>query len=101
MTLEWRAPQDAPSCCLSYWRNAAEPLNGGKPDVAIDRGLASWGAIAAGKPIVPMAGELEHVTDVEIAAHGAKMQAKNITEGYFYTDTSTVSPSILAVIKAL
>jgi hypothetical protein len=85
----------------SYWRVAGGSANGGTPDSAIDRGLTSWGAIANGKPIVPMAGEIELVSAAEITAYGAKMQAKNITEGHFYTDGTGVPSAVWAAITAL
>ena len=75
--------------------------NGGTPQKAIARGLASWGLIAGGKPIVPMAGEIDLVTPAEIAAYGAEMQSKGITEGHFYADAANVPASILPAIAAL
>jgi hypothetical protein len=89
----------------SYWRvatdNGPSPANGATPKKAIARGLASWGLIAGGKPIVPMAGEIDLDTPEEIAAYGAEMQRKGLTEGHFYADNANVPASIVTAIAAL
>ena len=105
--IPWREFAAASDVLLpqSYWRVATDSgpatANGGTPQKAIARGLASWGLIAGGKPIVPMAGEIDLDTPVEIAAYGAEMQSKGITEGHFYADAANVQASIFAAIAAL
>lgn len=86
----------------SYWR-VTGPIatNGGTPKKGIARGLASWGRIAGGKPIIPMAGEIDLATPSEIAAYGAEMQGRSITEGHFYAHSANVPASIWPAIAAL
>jgi hypothetical protein len=85
----------------SYWRVAGGSANGGKPQTAIAKGLTSWSAIAAGKPIVPMAGEIDLVDATGIAAYGTEMKNKGIIEGHFYADSANVSSAVLTAIAAL
>jgi hypothetical protein len=85
----------------SYWRVTGGSANGGTPDKAITRGLTAWKPIAQGKPIVPMAGELAHITAAELAAYGNRMQSENIPEGHFYVDTGTISAAVWTAIAAL
>ena len=89
----------------SYWRMATNsgsiPINGGTPAKAVPRGLTSWGAIASGKPIVPMAGEIDLVTPADIAAYGTELKNRAITEGHFYADSANVSGPVLNAIAAL
>jgi hypothetical protein len=101
--IPWREFVDGSDVLLpqSYWRVAGGSANGGNPQKAIDRGLTSWGTIANGKPIVPMAGELERVTAEEITGYGTQMKAKGITEGHFYTATAGVSATVWTAIAAL
>jgi hypothetical protein len=79
----------------------AVDINGGTPDKAIDRGLATWALIADGKPIVPMAGELDVITDGEIAAYAARLRREGINEAHFYADSDDVPPENYAMIASL
>ena len=90
----------------TYWRmlnnhDDAIDINGGTPDKAIDRGLASWKLIAAGKPLIPMAGELEVVSGDEIAAYGARLLQEGIDSAHFYTDADNVLPDNYTAIGNL
>jgi len=90
----------------TYWRwtngeNHVEPINGGSPDAAITKGVDSWARIAAGKAIVPMAGELDVITAAEIAGYGARMAALGHDELHFYADANKIDPANLAAIAAL
>jgi hypothetical protein len=91
--------------CYWRWTNDAkhkvEDINGGTPDKAIARGLAAWTPQAMGKPIVPMAGEIDVVTAAEIAAYGGKLQSMNVNEAHFYADLPKVPSSVLSAINAL
>jgi hypothetical protein len=90
----------------TYWgmlnsHEEAVDINGGTPDKAIDRGLATWALIADGKPIVPMAGELDVITDGEIAAYAARLRREGINEAHFYADSDDVPPENYAMIASL
>jgi hypothetical protein len=106
--LPWKAFSTAcdavyPQC---YWRwhrtdNDVEPLNGGTPDSAIKLAIPPWKAIAQGKPVIPMAGEVNLVTEDEIKDFGKALTAMNVTEAHFYVDEPPVDSKVLAAIKAL
>lgn len=89
----------------SYWRanigGHSTNINGGNPVAAVNRGLNSWQAIAGGKPIVPMAGEIDLTTAVELGQYGAHLQHLNIDQFHFYADSSSVSAARLAAIAAI
>lgn len=90
----------------TYWgmvnsHEDAIDINGGSPDAAIDRGLASWKPIASGKLIVPMAGELDVITTDEIAGYGVRLQREGINEAHFYADSADVPPENYGAIAAL
>jgi hypothetical protein len=94
-----------PQC---YWRwtnpstgQRGQKINGGTPQKAIDKGVPAWKAKSLGKPIVPMAGEVDVVTVDEINAYGAALAAMNVKEGHFYTDNGKIPVANLAAIKAL
>jgi hypothetical protein len=54
-----------------------------------------------GKPIIPIAGEINLVTPQEIADYGAELTKRNVMEANFYADETDVKPAVLAAIKAL
>jgi hypothetical protein len=97
----------------SYWRvrkndgSEHEPfkdLFGPGPEPAIDGGIASWKKISQGKPIHPMAGELDGDTDKEIGRYSAKLAALNIKEGNFYATVpkDKINPGVSDdVLKAI
>lgn len=89
----------------TYWRarlganGAPTSINGGNPNAAIQRGLTSWGPIAQGRPIVPMAGEIDVVTPAELAAYGAKCTQLGSVGRHFYTDLAAVTAARLAAMR--
>jgi len=95
----------------SYWRamlvnentggEEPTPINGGTPTKAIARGMHAWTAAAQGKPIVPMAGEIDLVTAAEIEEYGQQLTNLGLTEAHFYADLPNVPASVLNAIKAL
>ena len=89
----------------SYWRadlGRVISINGGNPAAAIQKGVDAWGRVVpTGKPIIPMAGELKQVTVAEIAAFGAAMAARRITDLHFYTDEPGVPAANFTAIAAL
>lgn len=94
-----------PQC---YWRwtnpdtgQRGQKINGGTPQNAINKGVPAWQAKSLGKPIVPMAGEVDVVTEDEIAAYGQALANMGVTEGHFYTDNGKISVPNLAAMKAL
>jgi hypothetical protein len=48
-----------------------------------------------------MAGEVDVVTDDEIASFGTALAKMNVTEGHFYTENGQISVGNLAALKAL
>jgi len=76
-------------------------INGGTPAAAITKGVPAWKAKSLGKPIIPMAGEVDVVRADEIAAYGVELQKMNVTEGHFYTDNGQIPVTNLAAMKAL
>lgn len=90
----------------TYWRWTAsggrrQNINGGTPANAITRGMNAWSPQAQGKPIIPMAGEIDVITAAEIAAYGQELTNRGITEGHFYADSPKVPAANLAAINAL
>lgn len=88
----------------TYWRIRLEEttnVNGGTPKKAIERGLDSWGAIADGKPIIPMAGEIDVVTADELTTYGDRVKELGRNQFHFYTDLASVTAGRLAAIKAI
>jgi hypothetical protein len=89
----------------TYWRwthnGRVQNINGGKPSEAIARGLKAWKPKAKGKPILPMAGEVDVVKPDEIADYGAKLTSLGLDEAHFYTDNGKIPVGNLAAIKAL
>jgi hypothetical protein len=90
--------------CYWRWRNAKNDLkeiNGGSPDAAIKRALPAWTPVSQGKPIIPMAGEVNLVTADEVHQYGRALTAMNVSEADFYVGQPPVAPDVLATIKAL
>jgi hypothetical protein len=90
----------------TYWRwtkndGSVGNINGGTPKKAFARGLAAWQPKAMGKPIIPMAGEVDVIKVSEIADYGTRLQAMGVDEGHFYTDNGKIPVANLAAIKAL
>lgn len=89
----------------TYWRaeinGHATAINGGTPEAAIARGLHSWNSIAQGKPIVPMAGEIDLTTSAELARYGDKVKELPVDQFHFYADNADVSAAKLAAIQAI
>lgn len=106
--IPWNAFSDAvdtlyPQC---YWRwtnpSTGEPqnINGGTPSAAIKTGLAAWTPIAAGKPVIPMAGELNVLTPGELSAYATTALSLG-DELHFYTDDTSVSDATMQLIYSL
>jgi hypothetical protein len=95
----------------TYWRamqydkklgkDVPTNIHGGAPAESMKRGWAAWSPGCLGKPIMPMAGEINLATPQEIADYGAELVKRNVSEANFYTDETDVKPEVLAAIKAL
>ena len=92
----------------SYWRwtnpetgRRGQKINGGTPQKAIDKSVTAWKPASLSKRIVPMAGEVDVVTEDEIAQFGVALAAMGVREGHFYTDNGSIPVANLAAIKAL
>jgi hypothetical protein len=89
----------------TYWRwtnpttGKVQNINGGRPDRSIDKGLASWRKVANGKPIIPMAGEIDVIGVDEIPAYAAKIRAERLDFYHFYADSSGLSDAKCRLIK--
>jgi hypothetical protein len=70
-----------------------QDINGGTPSKAIQSGLSAWKSKSNGKPILPMAGEIDIVSPDEITRYGAKLSSMGITEAHFYTDNGKIPVS--------
>jgi hypothetical protein len=83
-----------------YWRardnnDVCQLVKDGKPDSAFDRALPCWRAIANGKPIIPMAGELGCVRDrQELTAFAQRAKKEVLTKMHFYADEPQLYPFI-------
>jgi hypothetical protein len=90
----------------TYWRATVGrgetiDINGGTPNAAITRGKTAWSAVARGKPIIYMAGELDLITPAEITAYGMRAQAEGVTEFHFYADNVNVPSANYQIIRGL
>ena len=90
----------------TYWRwtnghGDVTGINGGTPTKAIDRGNAAWKPKSLGKPIIPMAGELDVIAPAEIAEYALDLVKAGVAQAHFYTDNYQVPPANFAAIKAL
>jgi hypothetical protein len=95
----------------TYWRameyskalgkDVPTSIHGGTPASSMNFGWAAWDPKCLGKPIMPMAGEIDLVTVQEIAEYGEELTKRNISEANFYADETDVKPEVLAAIKAL
>jgi hypothetical protein len=91
----------------TYWRARLGPtgtptdINGGTPKKAIERGMSSWAPISQGKPIVPMAGEIDVNSPSELTDYGNLVKAMPLNQFHFYADLSGVTAARLAAIQAI
>jgi hypothetical protein len=94
----------------TYWRwthknkqgkIVVSPQNGGTPAKSIAFGIEAWKPKSMGKPILPMAGEVDVITPEQIAAYGAQLAALGLSEAHFYTDNGKIPLTNLAAMQAL
>jgi len=90
----------------TYWRITGSHGKiierfGGDPAVGCKKCVPIWQKVAMGKPIIPMAGEIDVVTAEEIAAYGKALTSMGLTEAHFYADIPKVPSKVLTAIKAL
>jgi hypothetical protein len=96
-----RAAQRPGAFCHASHRRSQSLHNLRTPAKAIAKGVPAWKAKSLGKPVVPMAGEIDVVSPDEIADFGGALAASGISEGHFYADTGDIPVVNLAAIKAL
>jgi hypothetical protein len=107
--MPWSILADASDALFpqAYWRwtnpvtGRKQNINGGTPDKAMDRGLASWRKLPGRKPIIPMSGEIDVIDAEEIPAYAARVRAEGGDQYHFYTDGSAVAEAKLTVIGAI
>jgi hypothetical protein len=95
----------------TYWRIQGQhgilQRWGGSPAIGISKCLPIWKKIAKDKAIIPMAGEIDHVSAAEIVEYGKSLKELGVAEGHFYADvppqreTAGVSPEVLQAIRDL
>jgi len=86
-----------------YWRgDGGVSQAGGTPQSAWQRSLASWKTLGidAGK-IVPIIGQIAHVTPQSIADFGSLMQQNQIGEVHFYSDVPGLPAATYQAMQAL
>jgi hypothetical protein len=90
-----------------YWRardnhNVCKTVRDGKPNTNFTADLPSWRAIAQGKPIVPIGGEISCILDfAELEVFAQRARAENLSLLHFYTDDPHVTPALCDAIRAL
>jgi hypothetical protein len=69
----------------AYWRSAEGPIGHGKPRGNYKESIAAWKDCGASPAkIVPMAGEIAHVTPAEICEYAAVATESNVSALHFY-----------------
>ena len=90
-----------------YWRardqhNVCRTVQDGKPNTRFSVCLPSWRAIARGKTIIPIGGEISCIADfAELQVFAQRASAENLHLIHFYTDDPNVSPALCDAIKGL
>jgi hypothetical protein len=93
-----------PQC---YWdveaKNGVDVTHpfGATPAQTVALAMPIWQKVAAGKPIIPMAGETNHIAPDDVALFVAELNKLNATEAHFYIDHNSVDAAVLAKIKAI
>jgi hypothetical protein len=84
----------------AYWRVDGGVVGHGIPADNYRASIGFWKDIGASpERIVPMAGELHHVTAAEIAQYAKVAAESGVDQLHFYTYESKVSDSVWAAIK--
>lgn len=85
----------------TYWNGSGGRVHGGTPQESLQTSLPSWQAIANGKPLIPIGGQLSHVTPEEIAAYGEEADTHGFDTVHLYAHRRPLSPEMIAAIAAL
>lgn len=84
-----------------YWRSSSSgAVHGGTPTSSYQRALGAWEAIANGKPIIAIGGELGLALPREIQEFGDLVRDKQDI-AHFYSDFSDASPAVLKAISTV
>lgn len=75
-----------------YWRGDGGAVQaGGTPQKAYDRTLLSWKTLdLGGKPIIPIIGQIAHVTPQSIADFRSLIANDGLTQVHFYCDDAAI-----------
>jgi hypothetical protein len=86
-----------------YWRGDGGAIQaGGTPQSAWNRSLRSWKTLGLDETrIVPIVGQIEHVTPQSLGDFRAVMLTNAITELHFYCDVDGIAPAIYTAMGAL
>jgi hypothetical protein len=86
----------------SYWRVGGGTVNGGDPKKNYRTSITDWEASGGSRNlIVPMAGELAHITAAEVKSYAEESTAQGISSLHFYTATPAVKPDVWKAIASL
>ncbi len=85
----------------AYWRVDGGVVGHGIPKDNYDQSIQFWTTTGGAKEkIVPMAGELAHVTAAEINQYVSAAKAQGVSELHFYTHQDSVKDSVWNAIKS-
>lgn len=86
----------------SYWRVEGGSVNGGDPKKNYRTSITDWEASGGSRNlIVPMAGELAHITATEIKSYAEEATAQGISSLHFYTATPAIKLDVWKAIADL
>ncbi len=86
-----------------YWRgDGGAVVGGGTPEKAWTRTLASWKSLDLGvKPIIPIIGQIQHISPQSIADFRALMIANKMGEVHAYSDDGVIAQANWAALNGL
>jgi hypothetical protein len=86
-----------------YWRGDGGAVQaGGTAQTAYTRSWASWKVLELGtRPIIPIIGQIAHITPQSMADFKAIMTAKSMDEVHFYSDEIGLSDATYATMAQL
>jgi hypothetical protein len=86
----------------SYWQVEGGTVNGGDPKKNYRTSITDWETSGGSRTlIVPMAGELAHITAAEIKSYAEEATAQGISSLHFYTATPAVKSDVWKAIANL
>jgi hypothetical protein len=83
-------------------RTSSAAVRDGTPGTNFTADLPSWRAIAQGKPVIPIGGEISCILNLaELTAFAQRASAEKLDTMHFYVDDTHVTLDLCAAIKAL